>query len=372
MKKYIQIFAALLSTTQLFAFTPHINKGRVEEIGVAQAMRELQLSEKELKDINKEFFGILQFNKNFPPVMEADFDSPVQIFRQTFAETNEVLYRVISHAKEPEPFAHGGIFQKGYYSNGKGKPNLIFADFYDATGNVFGQSVTRVQYNYNFMPVIKKNKIAGIMIYGIERFDRLCSLGGEESWYERMGHERIVNHKAAVYWKEDFSTANLRNEYDNYADIYIKAAKPLIDENDTFRYTIQNAFDKNPATSYVEDTKDDLMYISFGTKESLQKIAIINGYAQNNDLYLKNNRVKKIGCESINDKNYEVVINDRFVLKDFITTYQVLEIKQQSNFSCIPSIVVENIYEGNKYSDTCIAEIDYFFKKDGWLFGGVE
>lgn len=59
MKKLIQILAVLSSATQLFAFTPHINKGRIEEISVAQATMELQLTEKELKDINKEFFGVL-------------------------------------------------------------------------------------------------------------------------------------------------------------------------------------------------------------------------------------------------------------------------------------------------------------------------
>ena len=32
MKKLIQILAVLLSATQLFAFTPHINKGRIEGI----------------------------------------------------------------------------------------------------------------------------------------------------------------------------------------------------------------------------------------------------------------------------------------------------------------------------------------------------
>ena len=69
MKKHLVVSVALaLSATQLFAFTPHINKGRIEEISVAQATRELQLTEKELKDINKEFFGVLQSN-NFPPVM---------------------------------------------------------------------------------------------------------------------------------------------------------------------------------------------------------------------------------------------------------------------------------------------------------------
>lgn len=367
MKKYlvISMVLALLSSTQLFAFMPHINKGAIEEISLAQATRELQLTEKELKDINKEFFGVLQFNKLFPPVIEADFDSPAQIFRQTFSETNEVLYRVISYVKEPEPFSRCGIFQKGYYSNGKGKPNLIFADFYDAEGEIFGQSVTSVQYNYNFMPVIKENKIAGIMIYGIERFNRLKSIVEDE------GNEKKLYHEAAVYWNDDFSTANLRNEYNNNADIYIKAAKPLIDEKDAFKYTIQNAFDKNPATSYVEDTEDDLMYVC-AIKPKITKFAIINGYAANENLYFSNNRIIEVADEWTPDSKYPseklLETSNRYKLRDNCMAFQIGEYKTFSN----GYVFVSKISKGKKYSDTCLAEIDFYNEKTGWLFGGVE
>ena len=170
---------------------------------------------------------------------------------------------------------------------------------------------------------------------------------------------------------EDFSTADLRNTYSNRADIYIDCSKPLIDEKDTFKYTIQNAFDKNPATSYVEDTEDDFMYISFGSQRQLEKIALINGYTVNEKLYKMNNRIKDIACESMNDKNYEIVINNRFSLKDLIHTYQILELNTQANYTCIPSIIIESYYKGSSYSDTCIAEVDYLFQKDGWLFGGI-
>ena len=295
-----------------FALTPHINKGKLTELPLEQAVKELQLSQKELQDINKEFYGVLEFNSNFPPVQEADFDSEVHIFKQTFKETNEIIYRVISRTKETAPFDRTGIFQKGYYTNGHGKPNLIFADFYDTEAETFGQSVTSVRLNYNFMPVIKNNKIAGIMIYGIERFDK------ENSIMEYTGSTQNLYHKAAVYWSDDFSTADLRNRYENNADIYIECSKPLIDEKDTFKYTIQNAFDKNPATSYVEDTDDDLFSIRcifakelffqnhswvIGKSLSINNISVINGYAANENLYFSNNRVKELIISSYNLEN---------------------------------------------------------------------
>ena len=34
-------------------------------------------------------------------------------------------------------------------------------------------------------------------------------------------------------------------------------------------------------------------------------------------------------------------------------------------------IFVSRIQKGEKYSDTCIAELDFFHEIDGWLFGGI-
>ncbi|EPF27556.1 hypothetical protein HMPREF1221_00370 [Treponema socranskii subsp. paredis ATCC 35535] len=366
MKKSIQFFVVLLSAIQVFALTPHINKGKLIELTLEQAVKELQLSQKELQDINKEFYGVLEFNSNFPPVQEADFDSEVHIFKQTFKETNEIIYRVISRTKETAPFNRTGIFQKGYYTNGHGKPNLIFADFYNTEAETFGQSVTSVRLNYNFMPVIKKNKIAGIMIYGIERFDK------ENSIMEYTGSTQNLYHKAAVYWSDDFSTANLRNEYSNDPDIHIECSKPLIDEKDTFKYTIQNAFDKNPATSYVEDTDDNLIWINLGSVGDLEKIALINGYALNESFYLANNRVKKIICASFVDKITKKIYNEEYILRDEYFTYQFFKRKKIKNQISSKSFKVLEIYRGSKYNNTCIAEIDYLLRKNTWLFGGVE
>nr|WP_180486187.1 hypothetical protein [Treponema socranskii] len=387
MKKSIQFFVVLLSAIQVFAFTPHINKGKLTELTLEQAVKELQLSQKELQDINKEFYGVLEFNSNFPPVQEADFDSEVHIFKQTFKETNEIIYRVISRTKETAPFDRTGIFQKGYYTNGHGKPNLIFADFYDTEAETFGQSVTSVRLNYNFMPVIKKNKIAGIMIYGIERFDK------ENSIMEYTGSTQNLYHKAAVYWSDDFSTANLRNEYSNDPDIHIECSKPLIDEKDTFKYTIQNAFDKNPATSYVEDTDDDLFSIRFvfakelffqnyswviGKSLSINNISVINGYAANENLYFSNNRIKELIISSYNLENKKK--SDNFlkelskiytgILKDNNLSFSTIQIPKEKIYSVTFSCT--QLYKGKKYNDTCLAEFDLYNKNVGWFFGGVE
>lgn len=353
---FLFIFLGFL-TANIFSITPHINKGQLEELSLSQALKELQITENELQQLDKDFFGVLEENNNFPPVQEVNHDEKVQVFKQTFKETDEIFYRVILYTEEQIPSGRFGYFQKGYYSKGTGKPNLIFADFYDAECTVFGQSVTAVQLNYNFMPVIKENKIAGIMIYGIESY------------------KELLHHKAAVYWKDDFLTADLRNTYSNQADIYIECSKPLIDEKDTFKYTIQNAFDKNPATSYVEDTDDDLMYVNVGLtyknkkgeNESInnQKLAIINGYAKNLNLYKKNNRVREINGDIYSRGELLFEHKEYVILSDSTFDYQVFNWEPRESFS------VKKIYQGTDFNDTCIAELDFFNKKMGWVFGGL-
>lgn len=81
---------------------------------------------------------------------------------------------------------------------------------------------------------------------------------------------------------------------------------PLIDKDNPFRYSAQNAYDGDPATSYVEDTENDLFGIRFdftkhGQEYEFKKTTgfkIINGYASSKDLYMKNNRIKKISFGS--------------------------------------------------------------------------
>jgi hypothetical protein len=154
---------------------------------------------------------------------------------------------------------------------------------------------------------------------------------------------------------------------------------PLLDKHDIFRYTIQNAFDGDPATSYVEDTEDDLFEINFNFFgfQHISQIALINGYAANQNLYDANNSILELECRyggspSINGK---VIYKDTNTNKapfpwnekfDRTLQYQFRRFEYASVFF---NIVVSKIYKGTKYNDTCIAEINIETPEHGWLFG---
>ena len=94
--KYLVISMAL---ALLSAFTPHINKGKIAQISLQQALEEMRVSESELKELNKNCFGYLDRTLYFPPSeIEAEEKAP-EIYRQTFEETTEILYRVFIATK---------------------------------------------------------------------------------------------------------------------------------------------------------------------------------------------------------------------------------------------------------------------------------
>ena len=85
----------------------------------------------------------------------------------------------------------------------------------------------------------------------------------------------------------------------------IQASHYLFDSKSPLKYSIQNVFDGNPATSYVENTEDDLIKLSFpvyGNKYSGRfTISLINGYASNEKLYQKAYKVEVVDSTGAGD-----------------------------------------------------------------------
>lgn len=353
MRKIFFLLMTILLQSSMFAFTPHINRGKNEEISIEKAYSELRITEAELKEFNKEFFGHIETSTDFPSSEKLSQNTEYRVFKQTFTETKEKLYRVFFIVCDDYDEEKQNLFQKIYYTDGTSKGNLIYADYYDGLVSYNYDSFSMVQLNINLMPIIKEQKIAGIMIYGIESDIK----------------KHITTHKAVIYWRKDFSTADLKKG--TSPDIDIECSTPQIDEYDVFKYTIQNAFDKNPSTSYVEDTEDDLMYVAV-INPKITKFAIINGYAANENLYFNNNIITEVADEwskdSKNPKEKLTATNNRYKLRNDCLTYQVVNYKNFSN----GYIICSKIQAGKKYSDTCIAELDFYNEKTGWILGGVK
>ena len=164
--------------------------------------------------------------------------------------------------------------------------------------------------------------------------------------------------------QEDLAAAF--SDSDKY--IRIAASSYLFDPQSPLKYSIQNAFDSNPATSYVENTEDDLFDLEIqGIKNyGVTGLLVINGYASSDTLYKANNRMANY---QYNSKGNEKLVNN-IKLDDNCLDYQEFK----NCFSNVPFAItsgITQIFFGEKYSDTCIAEYNLICENSCLLFGEI-
>lgn len=245
--------------------------------------------------------------------------------------------------------------------------DYVFFHYRDDHEGMWASSVVDV---YEGIEVISRNnKIKGVMSHKSEVEVRTHNeADGGSRWIENNGYSN-----AKYYEWTDLQNPKkyalvsnnvyLFDSYNNHIEIH--STRPLIDKKRPLMYTIQNAFDGNPATAYVEDTDDDLLFISVYNKKfkNVTCMSLINGYSGNEDLYFKNNRVKKIGDYYISSEGSKRVYSDKYAnIEDIPNKKQIVKF-DDSIFA------VTELYNGTKYSDTCLSELDFYDKKSGWLFG---
>ena len=296
--------------------------------------------------------------------------------------------------KEEIPDENGNyrlvVYRAMYFLKETTKSNLIEND--DTERKCMGQII--------YVPLDGKYKqYEKFIYYGNELFlfGRRSSIGVEANnvQFRICGDNLFSFYTRLVYdcWSHGYDEETLYYETDRYTEnmIYrtklnnvmaktqicdVKVDFPLIDSNNPFKYSIQNAFDGDPSTSYVEDTEDDLFKIEFlhynyhsnFVDDWFTKFKVINGYASTSDLYSNNNRIKEFIVENENE-NGDFEILSRFNCKDNTMDYQFFDLEPNLFYF---GLTVNKIYKGIKYDDTALAEIDFYGKKNGWFFEGGE
>ena len=294
--------------------------------------------------------------------------------------------------KEEIPDENGNyrlvVYRAMYFLKETTKSNLIEND--DTERKCMGQII--------YVPLDGKYKqYEKFIYYGNELFlfGRMSSIGVEANnvQFRICGDNLFSFYTRLVYdrWSHGYDEDTLRFESEKFSDnsIYktklnnvmtktkicdVKVDFPLIDSNNPFKYSIQNAFDGDPSTRYVEDTEDDLFKIEFlhynyhsnFVDDWFTKFKVINGYASTSDLYSNNNRIKEFIVENENE-NGDFEILSRFNCKDNTMDYQFFDLEPNLFYF---GLTVNKIYKGIKYDDTALAEIDFYGKKNGWFFAG--
>lgn len=151
---------------------------------------------------------------------------------------------------------------------------------------------------------------------------------------------------------------------------------PLIDKNNPFRYSLQNAFDGDFSTSYVPKDKENIMNLDINfigsyinENEMITEVCVINGYAENQNSYTKNNRIKQVQYGFYQGKNKNEIpltfqLDDNCINKQFVKL--IINNNSVARYFWLNTL---SIYNGLVYDDTCLAELNLKGNKSGWLLG---
>lgn len=306
-------------------------------------------------------------------------DKPNMVYFRLYREVfkNAVIYRLIG---SPELITDDGIEHQQI----AGISQLIFFEL-NGSINIIGVQ----QFHYKpqgggmysfydtddfsgFETIVRNNVLKGVMRHKSENMKiiRTAEDSNEKTkFYKGYSNAEYYEYKDLLNQKKYKGLRENIYKFDRYNNkIEINSTRPLIDVRRPFMYTIQNAFDGNPATAYVEDTDNNLLFISVYKEEckNIRKIRIINGYSSNRSIYMNNNRVKKISdyyMDSEDNWSDRRIYSDKnLTIKDDFLNTQILE-WGKSTFA------VEELYLGEKYNDTCISELDFYDSTYDWIFG---
>lgn len=289
-----------------------------------------------------------------------------RVYKQTAG--SDTFYRLVMTGEENPDFFNPYIsFAQGLIGTHNGKQVILVIGLY----NVLEAWQHGTKARFHSIEIIQENeKARGILVtqvavdindssdYSFTSYTKGKIAGRGGCSYYLL--ETIPIGKAMIGWNTGpyFISGS--------PEISIRASPFLVDPRMPLRYSLQNAFDNDPSTSYVENTEDDLMKIEVSAGSLIQTVAIINGYAENAFLYQSNNRVKEIANEGVERKEtyIDIVPGTKHLLQDSIIGKQYVS-KFNGNY-----IFVTQVFSGTKYDDTCIAELNIQTEKDGWLFGG--
>ncbi len=140
-------------------------------------------------------------------------------------------------------------------------------------------------------------------------------------------------------------------------DFYIETSSVLIDKtNIGFNYEGTNVNDNDFSTAWcAEKQLDESISFVFGSPVQAERVGIMPGFGRDEKIYFQNNRIKELRAIFTSPSGEES--EKTFVLPDNYAMY-FMELDGQKFISI--KFVVEDVYKGSKYTDTCISELDFW------------
>ncbi|MCT4596476.1 MAG: hypothetical protein N4A50_01155 [Vallitalea sp.] len=143
--------------------------------------------------------------------------------------------------------------------------------------------------------------------------------------------------------------------------LYKVTATSNLEKQGEIDYIADRAHDFSVETAWVEGVKgygegESISYYFEPNTAYISAIAIYNGYAKNDYLYNSNGRVKKLALY-VNGRIYAILdLEDTWKEQVFMVEPLKSTIEE---VDLVLTFEIQEVYEGDKWEDTCIAEINF-------------
>jgi uncharacterized protein YegL len=119
-------------------------------------------------------------------------------------------------------------------------------------------------------------------------------------------------------------------------------------------YHMKNIADGDKRTAWFEASPDDgigeWLKITFTEAKKVDKIGILGGYPKTDKLFKQNNRIKNMTLILSNGDTQVIKLKDSKEMQ-----YVAVESSAKTSYV---KVVINSVYKGSKYRDTCIAELE--------------
>lgn len=139
-----------------------------------------------------------------------------------------------------------------------------------------------------------------------------------------------------------------------------------------YLYSPANMLDGDMSTTWCEAEKNgpglgQVITFEFESPFSFDEIQIVNGFNYKN-LYLQNNRVKKIQLTQVAKKHFQ---QKDYELADNVQDWQSIKFEQLQTTQTL-TIKILDVYKGTNFDDTCLSDIRFLCKGKVIPFKGVD
>ena len=118
--------------------------------------------------------------------------------------------------------------------------------------------------------------------------------------------------------------------------------------------TIDNIINSEEYIYYQDRLPEKITMVNINNYHNiLNSIGIINGYAKDDESWTNNNRVKKLKLTINDDAEYILNLDDSKDMQQFDISYKCELTKE-----IVLKFEILEVYNGEKYDDTCLTAID--------------